>query len=849
MEASRVTVGIIFVSLVLYATLLAPSNPAAQIALEIEAVNGARPAVIGEIAFVGLRRISPEALKSKISSRPGIAFDRQMVERDVRTLARLAWFEDVRVDIASGAASPGLFGASPQPLRLTFYLPELPFLTEVEFADSRLLSKQQIDKLLAEKKLRPKLGEPENPVALHRAGHEIELALADLGHPDASVELQRKESAKATVKVRFEIHDGPHVPVGRVSFEGDPGVSSKALRGQLRRVSPDALFAGLRGKDSFTREGFDEDRAHLLTYYQNHGYPEARIGDPKTSEYQESSRRWFPWQHKTEEKKLAVTIPVGAGRFYRTGSADLSPSLKQMIGISSDAPAAGLQSQTGQSYSAQGVENMRRAFEMRVRAKAKQEGPEALRDVEALRTLDPETHSIRVRFDLSAAPPYTVRRLEFRGLRRFPDRFFRSRIGVKEAAPFDQRALEGGLARLARTGYFKPIKKEDIHVEPNDVARTVDITIHVEELGQQRISLLGGRGQFGSTLGIAYSLFNLLDREELLTSKIEGGPESLQLAIGLAKEGFLGSRGTLALSVFDMFLKPMLTGTVKGPFFRQRSEGVTADYTYALSMRDVLTVSYGLTYSDTSYSPTAIAGLNGLPIGDVHAKSSSRFVGFGWTHSTGDQQLVLADSVSGGWLGGSENLVRSKVEYGRIFRDRIFNSQNAWAFRTTFTGVGSYSGDMPITSRYYSGDQFVRGLQDGDLGPQALVSSVGPTGNVQYSTTPAGANLIGAANFEYRVRLSGGTEAVGFFDVGSGLLQQNWLGSLRPVVIDSTNNIIHGSTGLELRWTVPSIGVPLRVYYAFNVFGLNRSVLLPNGSLLHVGNRLGSFGWGLGSLF
>jgi hypothetical protein len=69
------------------------------------------------------------------------------------------------------------------------------------------------------------------------------------------------------------------------------------------------------------------------------------------------------------------------------------------------------------------------------------------------------------------------------------------------------------------------------------------------------------------------------------------------------------------------------------------------------------------------------------------------------------------------------------------------------------------------------------------------------------------------------------------------------------VVIDSTNNIIHGSTGLELRWTVPSLGVPVRLYYAFNVFGLNRSVLLPNGSLLHVGNRLGSFGWGLGSLF
>jgi len=193
--------------------------------------------------------------------------------------------------------------------------------------------------------------------------------------------------------------------------------------------------------------------------------------------------------------------------------------------------------------------------------------------------------------------------------------------------------------------------------------------------------------------------------------------------------------------------------------------------------------------------------------------------------------------------------LRSKAEYGRIFRDPIFNSQNAWAFRTTFSGVGSYSGDMPPAARWYSGDEFVRGLRDGELGPQAAVSSIGPVGTPRYSTAPAGANLIGAANAEYRVRLGGGTEGVGFFDLGSGLLQQNWLGHWRPAVIDSTSGIVHGSTGIELRWTVPGIGVPVRAYYALNVLRLNHSVWMPDGSLLHLRNPLGAFGWGLGSLF
>src|SRR6267154_429919 len=769
MEASRVTCRMIAVYLVVAATLLAPNEPCAQVTFDNDA-SGVRSAAIDEIAFVGLRRIHPETLTSKITSRRGIAFDERIVERDARALARLGWFADVRVEVASVESSDN----SRQKLRLTFALTELPFLTGVEFAGSRLLSRQQVDKLLAEKKLTPKLGEPENVVSLQRAARQIESALAELGHPDALVVTRRDETAQATVRERFEIHDGPYVPVRRVTFAGDPEISAKVLGRQMRRIKPGAWFASLRGKDSFTPPGFEEDRARLLAYYHNHGYPGARIGAAKILEYQENSRR---------------------------------------------------------------------ALEMRVRANAKKQDVQRMGCVEVIQTMDAETHSVHVQFGLSLTPPYTVRRLEFSGMKRFPDRYFRRRIGVKEGVPLDERGLEAGLARLARTGYFKPIKKEDIHIEPHDVAQSVDVTIRVEELGQQRVSMVGGHGQFGSTLGIAYSLFSLLAREELLTSKIEGGPESLELAVGLAKESFLGSRGSLALSVFRMFLRPMLAGSVKGPFFQQRTEGVNAEYNYALTTRDMLTANYGLSYSRTSYRPPTAAGPNGLVAGDAHATSSSHSVGFGWTRNTGDEQIVLADAVSCAWLGGSENLVRSKAEYARIFRDPVFNRRNAGAFRATVGGVGSYSGDMPPAARRYSGDEFVRGLRDGELGPQAVVFSTDSSGTARYSTTPAGANLIGAVNAEYRVHLGGGGQAVGFFDLGSGLLQQNWLGHWRPVVIDSTRGIVHGSTGLELRWTLPGLGVPVRAYYALNVLRLNRSVWMPDGSLLHLRNRLGAFGW------
>jgi outer membrane protein assembly factor BamA len=469
--------------------------------------------------------------------------------------------------------------------------------------------------------------------------------------------------------------------------------------------------------------------------------------------------------------------------------------------------------------------------------------------VDTSRIFDPDFHTVGIKLGLSDAPAYIVRRIEIQGLHRFSDRFVRRRISLQEGRPLDDRALETGLAHLARTGYFRPIHKEDIHVETDEVGRTADVTIHLQEVGQQRASFSGGQGQFGSTLGIAYTIFDLLQREELLAAQIDGGPESLQLLLGVAKEGFLGSRGSLALSVFNNVLRPHFVKGVKGPFFTSQSEGLNAGWSYAVTNADSLGVNYGLTRSTTDYSLALPASLAGLVASDIHARTSSHSLGLGWTHDTGNERLTFANSVSGGWLGGSENMLRSSEEYAHLFPDPIFYRQNVWAFRTSFGGAGSYQGDMPLYARIFSGDEQVRGLRPGELGPYASVSSLTPSGNTQYSAAPAGANLFGVANMEYRLPLGGGTHVASFFDLGSGWLLPNWLGHARPSLLNSTNGLLHASTGIELSWTVPGIHVPVRGYYAVNVLRLNRFLQLPNGSVFHAHNRFSAFGWALGTLF
>src|SRR5260370_14625462 len=221
----------------------------------------------------------------------------------------------------------------------------------------------------------------------------------------------------------------------------------------------------------------------------------------------------------------------------------------------------------GSAFSQREIERLQRLWSALVQPRNSELDSLPSHSVDVMRTFNAENHTARVAFNLSDSPPYLVQRIEFLGLHKFSDRYVRRRILLREGRPVDERALQAGLLRLARTGYFKPIHKEDIRVQLDEPAHTANASIRLEEIGQQRASLAGGTGQFGSALGIAYTLFDLLNREELLSAQLDGGPETLQLMLGLAKEGIFGTLASLAFSLFTNLIRPRFPRTAERPLF------------------------------------------------------------------------------------------------------------------------------------------------------------------------------------------------------------------------------------------------------------------------------------------
>ncbi|HLB87086.1 MAG TPA: POTRA domain-containing protein, partial [Terriglobales bacterium] len=292
---------------------------------------GDRQDVILRIEFTGMRRIAPAALRARITSREGQPLDAARIADDVRALDRLGWFDSVSAEVhpipvfladtQTGANSqpewhgpndpaelaiesarlgtaaepvedinrPLAMIASPERARigllLLFVLEERPFLARVEFHGSRALSGERIASVLEQKRIALKLAAPANRTELWRAARAIEAALADLGHPQAQVRLRLEETPTAAAVAKYEIQDGPRISVARVVFAGNHAFSERTLRRQMKRVAPGSGIAGIpislgRGERIYTPQRLAEDIERLASFYRNHGFPEARVGNP-----------------------------------------------------------------------------------------------------------------------------------------------------------------------------------------------------------------------------------------------------------------------------------------------------------------------------------------------------------------------------------------------------------------------------------------------------------------------------------------------------------------------------------------------------------------------------------------
>jgi outer membrane protein insertion porin family len=232
--------------------------PAAGPELVSPATDQPGEELVAEVRIVGNSNTSTAQIAGQITTRAGRRFDPTVVQKDVRKLATMGWFVDVK----------SLDEITPQGRIVTFQVVERPTIRWVEYLGNKGITEKKFAKETGLKD-----GGSVDPYAVEDGRRKLQELYASKGYNNAQITIM--EGNKATDQgVTYLIHEGVSQRIWKVRFEGNSFVSDSRLK-TLIKSKPPIMFLF---KGYLDRERLDADVDVLTNYYRAYGFFQARIG-------------------------------------------------------------------------------------------------------------------------------------------------------------------------------------------------------------------------------------------------------------------------------------------------------------------------------------------------------------------------------------------------------------------------------------------------------------------------------------------------------------------------------------------------------------------------------------------
>lgn len=763
--------------------------------------------LVESVDIQGNRRLRDDDLLYYIKTRTGDVYNPQQLERDLRELLSLNFFDKVQTRVLT---EPGVRGG----VNVIFEVVELPIIRDLQFVGAKAVPESDILKAFREQRVGISKESVYDPVKARNATRILRELLASKGYPNAAIEVKEEIVSATSVAITFDVDQGNRSRIVEIEFEGNENFSDGELRGALQLVKETGLISRFQGQDILDLRKLEYDlQKNVRDYMFSKGYFQARIGDPQVEGlgYKRTGipiLKAFPLPLVTsKDDTLKIIVPVTEGRVFRVGELKVEGNsifserdILGYIGLQKGEIANGKRLRDAvyedlkKVYGAQGFVQYDARFE-----------PE-FKDNPG----NPNEGIVDITISIDEGKQFRLRRLEFVGNTFTRDRVLRREFLVNEGDIYNQINLERSVLRLNQTGYFDPIDKErDVEIRADEDQGTVDTIVKVGEKGRQQISFNGGVSGIGGTFfGLEYSTNNLLGRGEVLSFQFGAGnrqnsfqftfqepyfrdrPISVGFSLFASTYKFFGE-GTFLSQNTDLINNLIFDPTAQlttdaSNLFTQTTYGATVFATAPLSeilfkKRAFTQFSrIGLTYQ---FSATSIKD---PPINETDPTRAiptifeqpniitSRITG---TFAYDTRQPApngidtlrgrqISASVALAGLGGDVRTYQPNLSYTEFIPVRRTRSSNpeVFAFRILAGTIGSFAttdkirnanslsfiGGVPIYERYFLGSEFdVRGYNARSIGPIAPVDNYITTRNVVLANNSSG-DVIAPAGLNSR---------------------------------------------------------------------------------------------------
>ena len=210
-----------------------------------------------EVRIVGNETISTTKMSTHINTHVGRPFDRSVVQQDVRRLATLGWFVDVKA----------LYEKTSQGRVVIFKVVERPTIRWVTYIGNDEVSDKKLNKEIG-----LKAGGAVDPYAVEEGRRKIREYYQGRGFNKVQVTIL--EGTKPTDQgIVYLINEGASQRVWHVEFVGNDFVSDGRLKQIIKSKPP--IFKIFKGY--VNRDQIDRDVDQLTAYYRSFGFFQAKI--------------------------------------------------------------------------------------------------------------------------------------------------------------------------------------------------------------------------------------------------------------------------------------------------------------------------------------------------------------------------------------------------------------------------------------------------------------------------------------------------------------------------------------------------------------------------------------------
>jgi len=753
-------------------------------------------AVVQAVEIKGNATLPTATLLYYVSTKPGDRYDAARLRGDFRRLLDTGFLDDVRLDTRQ--AEHGKI--------VTFTVRERPRLVSVDYRGSKTLTKATIESRLKSHQAELRLDTFYDPARATKVESILREMLADAGRPSASITRELKPSGTGGTQLTFVIDDGPETQVGQVAFTGNRALSTAELRRHMK---------ALRRGQIYSAEKWSEDQERLDDFYHTRGYVTASVGMPKTSEIQGVCGTF----KRRPCRQVRIEIPVSEGERYTVASIKISG----LTVFPEERVRALISLKPGDVYDWSRISSAYATLRDWYGAKGYVDWtPRTLTDPH------PDARTVDVTLEMQEDKQYFVGRITFLHNDTTRDKVARREIALDEGGVFNTAALKTSIRRLNQLGYFKPITTGP-EIAPSTLGdEKLDVTFALEEQNRAQFTAGGGvSGYEGAFVNSTFSTPNLAGTGNTLRLTAQGGKRVREYDLALTNPYFLDHPVTAGIDLYHRRVIPALGTTTTAGYADQRT-GFTLTAGHALGRFTQVYGSY--TYEavkvenvdangDTLAAPASGSGVDQslrALYGDpgqwhdsrltatlVHDTVNDRFLPRSGWRASGSLRL------SGGPLGGTLNAFRPSAEAALFLpttRRTGFGLHVDGAWIVPFGSSTTLQPLAPGETVAHDGLPFVDRFA---VGGENQVRGY-PFFSIYPGTNADGRVVRGDGyavfNAEHYWDVYGPVRLVAFFDAGSALLKD------RPITFKQ----FRISTGVELRFMMPILNLPLRFIYAFN---------------------------------